>query len=169
MQPASTVLAFAAALTIGLLAASLGHEATRAALVAVMRHIPLLRRLVVGAVVLAAVTRAAPATATMPPPILRFDLPRSAATPGADPVQSPDPRQGAAEQPTAGGAYIVRPGDSLWAIACRALRSGNSEPPSGEVDALWRRIYAANRDVIGEDPDLIHPGDSLAIPAIEER
>jgi nucleoid-associated protein YgaU len=28
----------------------------------------------------------------------------------------------------------------------------------------WRAIWTANRDVVGLDPDLIHPGQALRLP-----
>ncbi len=58
---------------------------------------------------------------------------------------------------TAGGAdrmYIVRSGDSLSKIAQREYGDANK----------WRRIFDANQDKI-KDPDLIHPGQELKIPA----
>jgi LysM repeat protein len=49
--------------------------------------------------------------------------------------------------------YVVRPGDSLSSIAAaRAVRGG------------WQALYAANRRVIGPDPDVIHPGTVLVLP-----
>ena len=49
--------------------------------------------------------------------------------------------------------YVVRPGDSLSSIAvARAVRGG------------WQALYAANRPVIGPDPDVIHPGTVLVLP-----
>lgn len=59
-------------------------------------------------------------------------------------------------------AVVVRRGDSLWAIASRELGPTASE---AAVDARWRRWYAANRSVIGADPDLISPGIRLVPPA----
>jgi LysM domain len=53
---------------------------------------------------------------------------------------------------------VVRPGDSLWAIAQRDLRSGASDRA---VASRWRAIYAANRARIGPDPDLLEPGQRL--------
>ena len=56
---------------------------------------------------------------------------------------------------------VVRPGDSLWSLA--AARLGPEATPS-QVDAAWRRLYAANRAVVGPDPDLLHPGRRLHVP-----
>jgi len=54
--------------------------------------------------------------------------------------------------------YVVRPGDSLWSIA-RAHPGA-----TGSVDRRWRAIWEANRDVVGDDPDLILPGQALRLP-----
>ena len=49
--------------------------------------------------------------------------------------------------------YVVQPGDTLSGIAARlAVRGG------------WAALYAANRPVIGPDPDVIRPGIVLALP-----
>ncbi|MGQ4420072.1 transglycosylase family protein [Streptomyces sp. SAS_269] len=48
------------------------------------------------------------------------------------------------------GDYTVREGDTLSAIAARH-------------GTTWQRIYAANRNVIGDDPNLIVPGRRLAL------
>ena len=55
----------------------------------------------------------------------------------------------------------MAPGDSLWALAAADLPDGASV---AEVDERWREIHAANRDVIGDDPDLIRPGQQLRLP-----
>jgi hypothetical protein len=55
----------------------------------------------------------------------------------------------------------VRPGDSLWSIVARTLGPGASEL---EIAAAWPDWYEANRGVIGEDPDLIRPGQLLTAP-----
>ena len=54
--------------------------------------------------------------------------------------------------------YEVRAGDSLSAIARNFYGNGS--------ELFWRRIFDANRDVIGPDPNLIRPGQRLTIPAI---
>ncbi len=53
-------------------------------------------------------------------------------------------------------SYTVASGDSLSKIA------KNQYGKSGK----WRAIYDANRDQL-DDPDLIHPGQVLRIPAID--
>jgi nucleoid-associated protein YgaU len=50
--------------------------------------------------------------------------------------------------------YIVQPGDTLRSIA---------QDQYGDA-ALWPRIYQANRDVIGPDPDALVAGTTLQIP-----
>lgn len=57
-------------------------------------------------------------------------------------------------------AYVVRRGDSLWAIASRLLGS----PDRPRVDAAWRALYRANRIAVGDDPDLLRPGTALRLP-----
>jgi LysM repeat protein len=63
-----------------------------------------------------------------------------------------------ASHPAAPETYVVRPGDSLWSIA-------RAHPDdSGSVDQRWRAIWRANRDVVGDDPDLIIPDQALRLP-----
>lgn len=57
--------------------------------------------------------------------------------------------------------HVVRRGDTLWSIAAATL--GEDDPAS--VASYWPRIYAANRDSIGDDPDVIVPGARLVLPA----
>lgn len=62
------------------------------------------------------------------------------------------PRPGA---PTGGRrTHVVKKGDTLQLIALRYYRSTSK----------WKTIYEANRRVIGSNPNLIKPGQSLVIP-----
>lgn len=61
----------------------------------------------------------------------------------------------------AGTPLLVRPGDSLWLVATGLLPAGTS---TAEVAGLTDRLYALNRAVIGDDPDLITPGQLLRTP-----
>ncbi|MEU6668961.1 transglycosylase family protein [Streptomyces sp. NPDC046727] len=86
---------------------------------------------------------------------------KGSATTKSAPVKSAPVRSAPArttpERPAAGtgrgasrGDYTVRAGDTLSTIAARH-------------GTTWQRIYAANKAVIGDDPDLIVPGQRLAL------
>jgi nucleoid-associated protein YgaU len=59
----------------------------------------------------------------------------------------------------------VRPGDTLWGIAGRSLPDGATD---AEVAGATRAWHRANRDVIGDDPDLIVPEQILEPPAAKD-
>lgn len=52
-------------------------------------------------------------------------------------------------------AYVVQANDSLWFIALKYLNDGTR----------WVEIYNQNRPVIGENPNLIYPGQTFILPA----
>jgi len=73
------------------------------------------------------------------------------------PARAPSPKHERAS------VVVVRPGDCLWAIAERDLRSHPSRAAVlRHVDA-W---YGANAATIGPDPDLIFPGTHLDRPEV---
>ena len=102
-------------------------------------------------------TAPAPPTAAAAPPAA---APSPAARPPlASPVASPSPPSASPTQTsTTSGEpaqeYEVKAGDTLLLI---------SQQFYGDV-ALWRRIYDANREVIGADPDKLALGMKLKIP-----
>jgi LysM repeat protein len=98
--------------------------------------------------------------------LVRFAPVDAALSPPATRTLSPPVPPGQPEGGTAAG-YVVVPGDSLWNIAERTLQQQGQPAQVGAIDRMWRAIYAANRAVIGDDPDLIFPGTHLTIP--EER
>jgi len=61
---------------------------------------------------------------------------------------------------------VVRPGDTLWQLAADRLRASASP---GEVATLVDALHHRNRNVIGPDPDLIRPGQRLAVPPRPSR
>ncbi|MGW0141446.1 transglycosylase family protein [Streptomyces calvus] len=61
-------------------------------------------------------------------------------------------RDSDAARDAADGSYTVRTGDSLSSIADSLGLSGG-----------WRPLYAENEQVVGADPDLILPGQELAV------
>ncbi|WP_037708143.1 transglycosylase family protein [Streptomyces griseus] len=66
--------------------------------------------------------------------------------------QGPAAKPGPTTVPTVREMYTVTPGDSLSEIARdERVRGG------------WQRLYEINRKVVGDDPDLIHPGQRLTL------
>jgi nucleoid-associated protein YgaU len=120
-----------------------------------------IRKLVASAVVVTVVWSMRPATgiAVVPPPSVRITgvEPGAPADSGVDLGTHPP----LARTPS---PYVVEPGDCLWRIARRLLAERYGTASSTEVAVLWRSIYEANRGVIGDDPDLILPGQALALP-----
>lgn len=55
----------------------------------------------------------------------------------------------------------VQPGDTLWGIASRHLAD---DAPNARLAAATADWYRTNRDVIGDNPDLIIPGQQLTPP-----
>ena len=94
-------------------------------------------------------------TAQSPAAVDPASSPRTGA-PGADfsNVQSGSSSTAPSREPVERTVYVVRSGDSLSRIAQRHY---------GEAKQ-WTRIYEANRDLIGNDPNLIQPGQSLVLP-----
>ncbi|WP_446665409.1 LysM peptidoglycan-binding domain-containing protein [Flexivirga sp. B27] len=59
------------------------------------------------------------------------------------------------------GEVVVHRGDTLWSIAARHL---GPHADAHAIAAEWPRWYAANRDVIGDNPDQLSIGASLRAP-----
>jgi nucleoid-associated protein YgaU len=75
------------------------------------------------------------------------------------------PSSGSVQAESHNSIYVVQAGDNLWHIAERTLGVRRSdEVTGGDIARFWPLIYAANRGLIGDDPNLIFPGQSLQIP-----
>lgn len=74
----------------------------------------------------------------------------------------------AAEDPTLADpgpeTWIVEAGDHLWAIAAETVADRTGRTDDESVGAYWQRLIEANRHVVGDDPDLIHPGQIIELP-----
>jgi hypothetical protein len=109
-----------------------------------------------------AVASVTPTPPPTPPPAL--PAPTWPGPPPASGPALPAPTLPDGAQPTVRPAagVIVRPGDSLWRIAAVHLGERAS---AARIATAWPQWYAANRTVIGADPDLIAPGQHLQAPA----
>jgi nucleoid-associated protein YgaU len=56
--------------------------------------------------------------------------------------------------------HVVQPGENLTVIAKAYY--------GAEHDSHWITLYNFNRELIGENPDLLQPGMELLIPDISE-
>jgi hypothetical protein len=82
--------------------------------------------------------------------------------PSADPAAKAHPDRPTVDPATTAAAQvIVRPGDSLWAIAANRLGAGAT---ADEIATAWPAWYSTNRREIGADPALIRPGQVLRAP-----
>lgn len=78
--------------------------------------------------------------------------------------------------PAEAAPVVVQPGDTLWDLAEQDLRAAltatestatepnAAEPTDAAVAAAWPAWWSANREVVGDDPDLLRPGTPLAPP-----
>lgn len=76
------------------------------------------------------------------------------APPVAAPVDAPDP---------VAREVVVGEGDCLWSITDDLLGPGRDTDAA--IDEAWPRLYRANADQIGSDPDIIQTGQRLIVPA----
>ena len=168
MEPALTL----AILSAGVLGASLVLDLTGSAVVALSRLAPMhrwsgaarLTRLVAAVFVMSALLRMGHVGAVTPPLLHRIEhSDRASVGPvaGDMPVVSTEK---ARPPSTTASSHVVAKGECLWRIARSHLDAHGLPSTGSDVSKMWRAIYAQNRDLIGEDPDLIRPGQVLTIP-----
>jgi LysM domain-containing protein len=175
-------------LTLGLLArvpGSLGRAAVAVADVVTPR---LMRRTAAFVLGVGVVAGLAPGASVAAPPhatvaIVASAEPDAVATPLPDPGfrSLPDPgwvpaaptvrpqadlsvlSRAPATTPASPAEVVVQRGDTLWSIAARHLGPGASD---AEIAKAWPTWFAENRDVVGDDPDVILPGQVLRAPQV---
>lgn len=86
----------------------------------------------------------------LPGPVESGPLLRGELRPSPAPPNRPEP-----------AVIVVGPGDSLWTIAARQLGPFATDVEIAEAWPLW---HHENRQVIGDDPDLLQPGQLLRVP-----
>jgi nucleoid-associated protein YgaU len=116
-----------------------------------VRSLAISAALVAGSSLLAACFGQNQSVAPTPIPPVASPAPSPAASAVVVPASSPQP-SAASDQP--GETHVVGEGETLATIAEKYYEDG----------AQWRKIYDANKDVIGDNPDSIKIGQSLKIP-----
>lgn len=96
-----------------------------------------------------------------------FDWPSGAAPTSAAPAApapagavSGEPDQ-PPDQPDPPHRVVVAAGDTLWAISAAALPA---DADNHAIAQAWPSWWSANREVIGDDPNLLFPGQRLRPP-----
>ena len=100
------------------------------------------------------------------PPGAAPDAAWTPSPPDRTPAPDPEALDLLSRAPAAGTlvdeGVVVRRGDTLWSIAARYLGPAAT---ADEIAREWPRWHEANRHAIGDDPDLIQPGQVLHPPA----
>lgn len=88
--------------------------------------------------------------------------PAGAERPATDPTGRSDPN---------GRTHRVVAGDNLWTISRDRLASGSTTRSDvRRVARYWRRVVEDNHGRLRSgDPDLIHPGETVRLPPLEDR
>lgn len=79
----------------------------------------------------------------------------------------PRPQPAPPLAPTGTGAWSVRPGDNLWAMAARRLEAAWGRPATdAEIVPYWEAVIRANRDRLADpaNPDLVFAGQVFDLP-----
>ncbi len=90
-----------------------------------------------------------------------FSEPPAAPAPTHPPAKAPVTSDAPSRTPDA-SEVVVHSGDTLWGLAAQTLPTG---APDAAVAAAWPAWWEANREVIGDDPDQLWPGQVLQAPA----
>lgn len=155
----------AAALIPGTAVAGIGHEALRGTVVSTAQ-----RAKHAGSSLVVAAPDASFRFISGHPPVTDVTVVMDAAPPPSwspartasqlrtsSPLRTASPLRSA----SAAGRIVVLRGDTLWSIAARHL---GPAARAADIDAEWHRWLAANREVIGDDANLILPGQLLRPP-----
>ncbi|MFE5326553.1 transglycosylase family protein [Embleya sp. NPDC056575] len=95
----------------------------------------------------------APKTETAKPKIeVKSEAPKTEAPKDETPKTEAPKAETTAKTDAAGGSYVVVAGDTLSQIA-----------NARNVPGGWPKLYEANKSVVGENPDLIFPGQQLTV------
>ena len=104
--------------------------------------------------------------AVVPEPTPSLDHPAAPPTAAAARAARPEPPAPAPAEATlpatsADSTVVVQRGDSLWSLAEDRL---GPQATDAQVAQAWPAWWQANRELIGDDPDLLLPGTPLTPP-----
>lgn len=109
-----------------------------------------------------------PDDAGAPPAPTMRRLPDEDPTPPPAEAPAPPSPLEAPAGPSAARTWEVRPGDHFWGVAERVLAEAwqGLPPTDAEVDPYWRTLVEANRSVLRDpgNPDLLFPGQVITVP-----
>lgn len=129
----------------------------------------------------AAPTRAATKTATQAPVVKPTAAVRATTSPAPVATKAPVVVGPVAPKPAAKPPVVVAPqqegtvakkdytfkvarGDTLWDYTVSVLKSSGRSTSNANVAALVTKLYASNKAVIGSNPNLIRPGQTIVWP-----
>ena len=164
MSPADSLIWAVVVASAAWLVVSAAIPATWRGLVAVGSIVQPISRPIatlIAAILLVGVVRSSPSAADVPPPTERVIV-EGGEVPVAVTIRHPIvPSFSAGRTAT---IYTVVRGDTLWGIARDILDRSDALPTGTEIATAWKLIYATNTEVVGDDPNLILPGQVLTIP-----
>lgn len=116
---------------------------------------------------------ATPSVAPAPSALASVGTPTSTLAPAPAPTDASGPEPPTApavpDRPspatsTSATSVRVEAGDSLWSISRAHLESGGASATPADIAGAWPQWWEANRQLVGDDPDLLLPGTQLTPP-----
>lgn len=143
--------------------------------------LPAVRRIVDGALAVSVSLAlvGAPAAAAAPPPSVAAQPEETSPPPGMSPAALlvlrregpvwapplPPPSPGPSEAEV---LHLVERGDNLWKLSAARLAETGTRPSAAAIVPYWRRVVDLNTPRLRSgNPDLIYPGETVALPAPE--
>ncbi|MDO5060396.1 MAG: LysM peptidoglycan-binding domain-containing protein [Actinomycetaceae bacterium] len=103
-------------------------------------------------------------SANTSPTVTNTFTPSTQVLPAASPTATAEPSAPATTSAPA-STWQVSPGDCLWSIAKQHLGTEDLYL----INNYWHTIWDANREVIGDNPNLIYPGQVLTLPVLQPK
>ncbi len=114
----------------------------------------------------------APATLTEPPVLIWTGGPTTIDDAPTEQDDAPTMPDDVASAPDEVGqqldVWTIEPGDHLWSVAAETVRESTPEPTEAEIARYWLALIELNRSTLvdPENPDLVLPGQQIALPPV---